>query len=1085
MATETEDDTRAIPGPLRDDLLVVGLGASAGGIGALKAFFEAAGPDGGIAFVVILHLSPEHESNLAEVLSASTPLTVSVVRDRARLEPDHVYVVSPNRKLELVDGSIASSALQTTEERRAPIDMFFRALAETHRASAVAVVLSGSGADGSVGLKRVKELGGLCIAQDPGEAEFADMPRNAIATGLVDYVLPVAQLPARIAAYRRHIGSLDVPAPGDGGPEVEQALVEIFTQMRVRTGHDFSNYKRSTLMRRIERRMNVHEVVRLNDYARFLRENREEAFALLADLLISVTNFFRDPEAFAALQAKVVPRLFQGKGPDDHVRVWVPGCATGEEAYSIAMLLAEYAQENFNGPAIQVVATDSDERALATARAGLYTATDTADVSPERLRRFFVKDGDGFRVQRELRETVLFASHNVLKDPPFSHLDLVSCRNLLIYLNRTAQERILKLFHFGLDAGGFLFLGTSESADDIANLFTAVDKEHHLFQSRGVDTPLAMPPVSASPLPVARAPEGEPASADRAEARVRDRLSYQELHQRLLEQYAPPSVVVNREYDILHLSERAGRYLQFVGGEPSQNLLKVVRPELRLELHSALYQAVQQKIRVRVSAGPLTVEGREEAVGIVVSPVMSEFDVSRGLILVTFESTEAAAGEVAPARAEEAASEPLAHRLDEELVRVKLQLRTTIEQHELQQEELKASNEELQSVNEELTTVNQELKTKIDELSQASNDTRNLMNSTDLATVFIDRAMRIKLFTPKARAIFNLIPADAGRPLMDITHRLEYPEMAADIERVLETLSVGEREVRSSDERWYIARVLPYRTAEDRISGVVLTFTDITERKRAEEAVRAAREQLEERVAARTRELAEANAALRREMGERQQAEDARVRLLRQLVSAQEEERSRISRELHDQLGQDVTALGVNLAALKTAPELQAATRQKVAALEEVVKRLDSDVEFLVWELRPTGLDDLGLAEALSDYVAGWSRFFNIPVDYDARLPERVGSESETVLYRVAQEALNNIAKHAGAKRVRVTLDSDERQVRLAIDDDGKGFDPARPRDPKSLGLVSIRERAGIVGGTARIESKPGGGTHIRVELPR
>ena len=1233
MATEVNAEPRVIPGPLRDDLLVVGLGASAGGIDALKQFFQAAQPDGGIAYVVILHLSPEHESHLQEVLAGSTPLKVTPVRDRARLEAGHVYVVSPNHKLEVTDGEIRSSPLANREERRAPIDMFFRTLADARQTSAVSVVLSGTGSDGSMGLKRVKEHGGLCIAQEPLESEFADMPRNAIATGLIDYVLPAREMPARIAAYRRHIDKLDLPADDDEAADVDQALVDVFTQLRVRTGHDFTNYKRSTVMRRIERRMNVHELQRLPEYARFLRDNRDEAPALLADLLISVTNFFRDGEAFAALQATVVPRLFAGKGVDDHVRVWVPGCATGEEAYSVAMVLAEYAQDRLNGPEIQVFASDIDEQALAKARAGYYTLADTADVSPERLRRFFQKEGEGFRVQRELREMVLFAAHNVTKDPPFSHLDLVSCRNLLIYLTRPAQERILKLFHFGLNAGGYLFLGTSESAEDIANLFTSVDKEHHIFQSRGVDTPLALPPVAATPQPMPRRDDEDRGGADRAETRLRERLSYQELHQRLLEQYAPPSVVVNREYDILHLSERAGRYLQFVGGEPSQNLLKVVRPELRLELHSALYQALQQKDRVRITAGPIVLDGHEESVEIVVSPVVSELDVARGLLLVVFQAVDAAPSEAKAARTDDAAGEPLARQLEEELVRVKLHLRTTIEHHELQQEELKASNEELQamneelrssseeletskeelqSVNEELTTVNQELKIKIDELSQASNDTRNLMNSTDLATVFIDRAMRIKLFTPKARAIFNVIPADTGRPLLDITHRLDYREMAGDVERVLEKLAVCEREVRSNDGLWYIARVLPYRTAEDRIAGVVLTFTDITERKRAEEALRASEErvrlvvesvpeyaiftmdtdgriewwnagaremfgypesevvgqpmdllftaedraagmparelqqarehgratnerwhlhkdgsrmflsgvtaplyrdreitgytkvardlterrrheealrkahdELEARVEERTLQHARVNDALRNEMAERRQLEDDRIGLLRQVVNAQEVERRRISRELHDQLGQEITAVGLYLASLKEAPDLSPAIRDRFESLEKVVKQLDGDLEFLVWQLRPTGLDDVGLVDALDDYVGAWTRKFGVPVRYEPRLARRLDEELETVFYRIVQEALNNVAKHAAAKHVAVRLEEAAGKVVLAVEDDGKGFDASKLMPRTSLGLVGIRERAALVGGTATVESKPGSGTRIRIEVPR
>jgi two-component system CheB/CheR fusion protein len=883
--------------------------------------------------------------------------------------------------------------------------------------------------------------------------------------------------------------------------EHDQALVDIFTQLRIRTGHDFANYKRSTVLRRLERRMSVHELRTLPEYAAYIRDHREEGQALLKDLLISVTHFFRDPEAFAALERTVVPRLFEKRRAGDHIRVWVAGCATGEEAYSIAMLLSEYAPDPISGPSLQVFATDIDEAALAKARSGLYTLNDCADISPERLRRFFMKDGDSYRVRRELREMVLFAAHNVIKDPPFSHLDLIACRNLLIYLNRAAQERILRLLHFGLNPGGYLFLGTSETAEDNGMLFMSVDKEHHIFQSRDVESQLTLPAVIPTGLPLVR---GFPEERT-AETRMRERMSYQELHLRLLEQYAPPSVIINQDYEILHLSEHAGRYLRFVAGEPSQNLLKVVVPDLRLELHSALYQAAQHRTRTEAVSGPVQIDGKSERVKLTVSPVFGEQDASRGLILVLFESSEEKVKKTRRVTEPAQPLEPISRQLEEELVRVKLQLRTTVEQHELQQEELKASNEELQamneelrssseeletskeelqSLNEELTTVNQELKIKIDELSQANNDTRNLMNSTDLATVFVDRSMRIKLFTPRARSIFNLIPSDTGRPLLDLTHKLRYKELVSDVEAVLDTLTVAEREVQSSDDHWYITRVLPYRTAEDHIAGVVLTFTDITERKRVEEALRTAGDQLEARVQARTRELNEANQALRREMGEREQTEQGRVRLLRQVVSAQEDERQRISREVHDQLGQEVTALSLKIATLKNAGELSAANREQIENLERMVKQLDNDLDRLVWELRPTGLDDLGLTDALGDYVANWSRQYGVATHVDTSLDARLSPEMETVLYRIVQEALNNVAKHAGARHVQVVLVKNTDHLTLSVADDGAGFDPNAPVAEKGLGLIGIRERAALVGGTAQIHSSPGGGTTVAVRIP-
>ncbi|MEJ7617802.1 MAG: chemotaxis protein CheB, partial [Pyrinomonadaceae bacterium] len=442
-----------------EDFLIVGIGASAGGIKALQEFFTHVPADSGIAYVVILHLSPDYESKLAEVLQFAAQIPVTQVKDRVHVEPNHVYVIPQNQSLAMYDGHLALSPVTRIEERRAPVDIFFRTLAESHTARAVSVILSGTGANGSMGMKRVKERGGICIVQDPKEAEYGDMPRNSIATALVDYVLPIAEIPAQIIAYKEQLQRIRIPDDPPAIPESDEtALRNIFTQLHLRTGHDFTNYKRSTVLRRIGRRMGVRELSSVPMYARYLREHPEETRALLKDLLISVTNFFRDREAFDALEKNVIPRLFENKGPNDHVRAWVAGCATGEEAYSLAMLLSEYEAQTTDAPRVQVFATDIDEDAIAAAREGFYTLNDAADVSAERLRRFFIKEQEGYRVRRELREMVLFAHHNVIKDPPFSHLDLVTCRNFLIYLNHTAQERLIHVFHLALNPGGYHFL---------------------------------------------------------------------------------------------------------------------------------------------------------------------------------------------------------------------------------------------------------------------------------------------------------------------------------------------------------------------------------------------------------------------------------------------------------------------------------------------------------------------------------------------------------------------------------------------------------------------------------------------------
>ncbi len=841
--------------PSGEGFLVVGIGASAGGIEALQAFFEQVPPDSGVAYVVILHLSPDHDSQLAALLQATTAIPVTQVQGAVHIQPDHIYVVPPNRHLLLEDGYIRAQAHTSVEERRAPVDIFFRSLADTRRSQAICVILSGTGANGSMGLKRVKELGGAVFVQNPREAVFNEMPRNAISTGQVDEVLNVADIPAQILAYRNSLSRTHISEdPALRDEDEQQALREIFTQLRLRTGHDFSNYKRATLMRRIERRMAIRSQNSLPGYASFSNEHPEETQSLLKDLLISVTNFFRDKTPFEYLEAEILPELFNNRNSEDQVRLWVAGCATGEEAYSLAILCAERAMGVVDAPKVQIFATDIDEGAIATAREGYYTLNDAADVSPERLARFFTKEGEGYRIRREIRETVLFAHHNFLKDPPFSRIDLISCRNVLIYLNRPAQERVMETFHFALKPGGVLMLGTSESVDSASDLFKMTSREQHIYQSRLArnQRPIVVPDA-IQPLRLV-----SPVIPQHAPVIPATQVSYGDLHLQLLEEYAPPSLIVNAEFDLVHSSPRAGRYMQLAGGEPTQAILKLIREELRSELRNGLYQAAQKG--TPVSSLPLSVRTAEgsESIRIHVRPVESGNMDKSSFLLVVFEPAGNGEQQL-PHPVLHTSDESAARHLEEELSRLRLMLRASNEQHEFQAEELKAGNEELQamneelrsateeletskeelqSINEELSTVNQELKVKVEEATMVSNNLQNLINSTDIGTIFLDRSLRVVLFTPAVRSIFNLIPADYGRPLSDITSRLEQNTLLDDAQIVLDRLQMIERETRTTDGRSFLARLAPYRTEEDRIQGVVISLVDITERRKAAEALR-------------------------------------------------------------------------------------------------------------------------------------------------------------------------------------------------------------------------------------------------------
>ncbi|HEX6729523.1 MAG TPA: CheR family methyltransferase, partial [Pyrinomonadaceae bacterium] len=1076
-----------------------------GGIQALKEFFTNVTKDSGMAYVVILHMSPEHESRLAEILQAGSAIPITQVKGPIKVEPNKVYVVPPNQNLAMSDGHLTLTHMIAVEERRSPVDLFFRTLAESNDSRAVSVILSGTGSNGSMGLKRIKEHGGVAFVQDPNEAQYSDMPRNAIATGLVDYVLPVHEIPGRILAYKERRGSISMPDVKEIPISDEQALREVFTQLRVRTGHDFSNYKRATLLRRIERRMGVKEISGLQEYAQFMRQNQHEPHALMKDLLISVTNFFRDPESVNALAQKILPALFFKKIDEDQVRVWIAGCATGEEAYTIAMLLNETMADSTSAPQVQIFATDLDAEAIASAREGFYTDAEVADISAERLQRFFVKEHDGYRVRRELRERVLFAVHNIIRDPPFSHLDLISCRNLLIYLNRPAQSRVLEVLHFALNPTSYLFLGASESIDGSIDFFSAIDKEHHIYQSRPVLSRLILPtPEIGFSTPVEFPTEKERTAV---EARAMERLTYVDLHQRMLEEYAAPSVVVNEQYDVVHISDKAGHYMHVAGGEVTKNLLKLVRPEIRLELRTALYQAVQNRVQVRTEGLQVNTEEGRKQINLIIKPVLKNSDSARGLILVLFEETALVAHE-SVARTGLRPAEPLSQQLEDELLQSKSQLRATVEQYEIQQEELRASNEELQamneelrsaaeeletskeelqSLNEELTTVNQELKIKIEELNQTNNDFANLINSTDIATIFLDRSKRVKLFTPRARDIFNLIASDTARPLLDITNTLAKDSILTDIEYVLTTLHKLERQVETNDGRWYMMRIHPYRTLQDHIDGVVITFSDVTESKVAKDAVDRVRSELDTTLNERTKELRESNESLSAEVAERRLSESARVKLLSQLVNAQENERRRVARDLHDQLGQQLTVLRLKLESLKTQAAKNKKVQGNVDELLTIISRLDSDVDFLAWELRPVLLDDLGLSEALRVYITQWSRHVKLPADFHTTgfENERLQPLVENHLYRITQEALNNVAKHSEASKVDILLERRDQHAVLIVEDNGRGFSAGEVNDgSETFGLTGIYERAALLGGSCEIESSPEKGTTIFIRVP-
>lgn len=868
MTHPTEDGPASPPaGTAGDsDFPIVGIGASAGGIVALRRFLELMPSRNGMAFVIILHLSPKHESSADAVLQQVTSMPVRQVKAATPLQPDHIYVIAPQHDLEIVDGYLRVKPSTRQRGPHVAVDLFLRTLADARRDRAVGIVLSGTGSDGSQGMARVKEMGGVTLAQLPEDAEYSDMPRNAIATGAVDFVLPVTEMPQKLVELWRNARAIVLPpdhsgesVPGRPDPrmEAEKALRDILDLLATRSGHDFRYYKRATVLRRIERRLQVNMLKDLPSYRDFLRDQPAETPALLDDMLISVTNFFRDREAFEALERDVVPDLFASRSTEDPVRIWTPGCATGEEAYSLAILFAEQAAESGASDHFQVFATDIDESAIAFARAGTYPESIVADVPPSRMRRYFTRDRERLRINKSIRDRVLFAAHNVLRDPPFSRVDFISCRNLLIYLDRSIQTRLLEVFYFALRPGGVLFLGGSESADAADSLFEVSDKKHRIYRAR----PHVRGVRQVALLPLR--PNEPRAAAANFVPLVQAGFSYADVHRRVLDHYGPPSVIVDHDYNIMHMSDKVGRFLQYSAGEPSRNLIAVVRPELRPELRTALFQAVHSGKSVEARRISIELDARPVFVNMIARPFRDSEAVSDFVLVLFDEVEDTLAAE--PIGGDPLGRDEVVRKLEDELQRYKDRLQATIEQSETSGEELKASNEELQaineelrsateeletskeelqSVNEELITVNYELKSKVDETAKVNDDLQNFISSTGIATVFVDAQLRIKRYTPVAESIFNIIPGDIGRRLLDITHNLDYPELEDDAISAFQKLRPIEREVRSVSGKAYIVRALPYRTGDNRIDGAVLNFFDVTSLRNAEEQATASENQL-------------------------------------------------------------------------------------------------------------------------------------------------------------------------------------------------------------------------------------------------
>ena len=1186
---------------------IVGVGASAGGLEAFRSLLQALPAKTGMAFVLVQHLDPEHESLLTKLLSHATRLPVTEVTEGVAIEPDHVYVIPPNKVLGIRNGDLHLLARRRQDPKHMPVDSFFHSLAENEGSRAIGVILSGVASDGTLGLAAIKAAGGITFAQDSRSSKYDGMPRSAIAAGCVDFVLPPEGIAKEIKRISLHpyLGTADHSAAGGGRGERNEDLLKIFALLRNSTEVDFTNYKRSTINRRIARRMVLHKISTLRQYLKHLHENRTEIMALCEDLLIHVTSFFRERDAFRALKDTVLPRIFRSKAKGEPLRVWVAGCSTGEEVYSIAITVLEYLQQNRSSVPIQIFGTDVSEAVLEQARAGIYSESAMSAVSPARTREFFVRADGGYQIVKRIREMCIFARQDLIRDPPYSRLELLTCRNVLIYLEPVLQKRVMSVLHYALKPNGFLILGKSESISGFAELFAPVGRKYKIYSKKSSASRPEFDLLAAHPKhPFAETSEGEaPARFD--PQKEADRI--------VMSQFSPAGLVAGSDLQILHFRGNVAPYLSPSPGQASLSLLKMVRPEFAVELRTAIHRAGKQDVPVRKEGILIKRNGQLNEVNLEVVPFKGHTE--ERFFLVLFHESRVPDSEEPATPGSKAKSPRNGHletaRLQRELQTTKGHLQSIIEEHEATNEELKSANEEvlssneelqstneeletaqeeLQSSNEELVTINEQLQNRNQELSQLSDDWTNLLSGLNIPVVMLGKDRRIRRFTAPAEKLLNLLPTDIGRLIHHIRPNVKIPNADGLIAEVMENVSPKELEIQDREGRWYSLRLRPYRTADNRIDGVLMIFVDVHDLKTLQEALRgqnsfseavmessgalvlvtdatgrvvafnracqlvsgyklgdmagkiiwesplSPKEEGEiERVQTVYRRLAGGSPPIqhetlwvakngtrrliswstaampqaagrprhlvrigtditeRREMEIALQASETALRtsqtqlqaLAAGLVTAQEEERAHVARELHDDISQKLAALNLEAeTALQKEEAAPGKLRGELARLSHRLRGILGDVEQTAYRLHPSSLDHLGLSVALKSYCADFAKQNGIDTRFTERnLPRAIPPRLGLTIYRVVQEALRNVAKHSGTRKAAVSVAGKNGTIVLSIKDSGRGFDPTKSKK-RGLGLVSMEKRVRQAGGTFIVKSTPGKGVHIDVRIP-
>jgi two-component system, chemotaxis family, CheB/CheR fusion protein len=1032
---------------------IVGIGASAGGFEAFVALLKALPVNTGMGFVLAQHLDPKHESRLTNLLSTVTRMPVRDAKHGSLVEPNCIYVMPPNTRMTIVRGKLM---LTPRAEHVLPIDFFFQSLAEDAGNIAVGVILSGLGTDGTLGLKAIKAAGGVTIAEETARAKYAGMPGSAIAGGFVDHILPPEEIGRKLAEFANRTSKQRLSAAAIKPPKAApNDLVTIFGLLHSKTGVDFSHYKASTIERVIERRAALKKIGDRAGYVKFLEQQPEEVEALFQALLILVTRFFRDAKVFEALKKSIFPRMLENKPPDAPLRIWVAGCSTGEEVYSIAICLAEFLQQRALQRTVKIYATDISDRALAKARTGLYPKSVNRHVSAARLKRFFVRENGGWQVVKSIRDWCVFARHDVTVDPPFANMDLVSCRNLLIYFDAFLQKIAVSTFHYALNAGGFLVLGASEGIGSHVDLFSAVDQKRKIYAKKVV-------PRSLKSFFAQAAFRGRPSVASATPPMLAESdLDIRKHGDRVLvSKFCPSGVIIDSNARVLQFRGRTSEYLEHAAGEASLNLFKMVHPDLLGDVRAAVRQALKSRASVKNEEVAFHRNGRNRKVAIEVVPFEAP-PAGEPFFHVLFHEIPASGHESKTAAATRHAKTAGTVRLQEELVATRETLESIIEEREETNEELQAASEELQttneelqstneeletakeeleSSNEELTTLNEELTSRNAELAVLNSDLNNLLTSVNFPILMLGKDLRIRRFTSSAEKLFELTASAIGQRLSEVELNFELPGLAKKLAAVIETPGSTEEEIQSRDHRWYSLRIRPYRTADGKLDGAVMALVDIDRMKQASEEIR----YLEEA-----------------------------------LLAISDREQQRVGHDLHDGICQQLA--GIQFVSELVAQKLPSGseTKAEVSKIAAGIRQAILDTRQLARGLSPVAIESDGLMAALDELASNSERLFHVACRFECLQPILITDKAvATHLYRIAQEAIRNAVVHGRAKHVAITMATADGNTHLTIADDGTGFAPDSNRSG-GMGLRIMNYRAEMIGGRLSVGPANGKGTRV------